>query len=81
MCNVHEKERVGGLGTTKQAKMMLNMLFGLLMSFFFLSFFILFNTNQHFIDIDGKLQDTRQEEINHTTTTTHHHSPTSSSPG
>ena len=51
MCNVHKKERVGGLGTRKRAQTMQDASFGLLVSIF--SLFILFDTNQHFIDIDG----------------------------
>ena len=50
--DICKKERVGGLGTTKQAQV----------SFFF-SFFVLFDTDQIYIDIECKLQNTQHQEI------------------
>ena len=45
MCNVCEKERVGGLGTRKRAQTMQDTSFGLLVSFFFLSSYCLILIN------------------------------------
>ena len=60
--DIREKERVGGLGMTKWAQTMPDTSFGPQVSFFF-SFFVLFDTDQIFIDIECKLHSTRHQEI------------------
>ena len=51
---------------TKWAQTMPDMLFGPQVSFFF-SFFILFDTDKNFIDIECKLHNTRHQEIGSST--------------